>query len=239
MKKVLKVIIVSILIFIGLVYLYNQKNQQGNVPQGMNKPDFTELHFQDAVGDYNNEKNIDKTLKFTDKYVRVHRNHSGDDYDADIEIGDIKSGNSCKTSQSLFTRIFISKDEKVLLINNYDGSSQFMDIVDIDSCKTTTNIDITGLNDGKFSSDYLEFDSKCDIKATTKDDKVVPDVYYCFSSKVFNIDSKYHTSFYQEASDALTKKDTGVNFNGEKFIDDPRTPKARIDPYPEKYNLPG
>jgi hypothetical protein len=54
--------------------------------------------------------------------------------DAGLAIKDIKTGTVCQTRDYLITHLFLSSDEKTVLIYNYSGSNSYVDAVDTNTC---------------------------------------------------------------------------------------------------------
>lgn len=202
----------------------------------LQSPDFIELYSASFGGPHSR----------TDVNASVLRPLSGqkqiavyppDDGYAFVQIRDIQTGKTCTTEDRLISRLFLSKNERVLLISGYYGAGNYFDIIDTDTCKPTSpTLSLAWTFEGLLTLQRLEFNSRC-VNATI-DGKVAPNVGYCHSSRVWNLNQNYQPVFDQAASDALTLKNMGVVFRGLKFVNNPQTSKASIDLHQEDYYDP-
>jgi hypothetical protein len=73
-----------------------------------------------------------KALHFA--FTLFSPNDSGD---ARLRIKNTVSGKQCDTENYLINHVYVSEDQKTVLIYDYSGSNQYIDAVDIATCKST------------------------------------------------------------------------------------------------------
>lgn len=114
------------------VILKNDKKEQSVSLDG-----YTELHFSIMKSGNSQTKNVTSEVVNSDipisKKITVYT--PSDTKDGRIGIKNVITGTSCDTANFLVEKLFLSSDEKTLLVYNYSGSSHYLTSVDTATCK--------------------------------------------------------------------------------------------------------
>ncbi len=133
------------------------------------------------------------------------------------------TGNRCEIDGGIWVRdqIYLSTDERTLVLKSYSGSSTHLEFYETAGCKQLADIEVSGPS-VVVEKNRVTFDGGCEYDDETKR------AGWCVPAAIYALESACKVAFLEKESRALTKKLFGTEFAVFSKIEFPHTPKARI-----------
>ena len=140
-------------------------------------------------------------------------------WEGPLRVRHVDSGRSCEAESSLITQVYLDNRRSVALVVSYSGSVTFVDFVDVDTCGVkwpriegfTERVVVNG--------DRVSIHPGCEgTGARSK----------CTAGRVFRLDAVNPPVILDDESRTLTKSVIGVEFTGQRWVENPKTPNAKI-----------
>jgi hypothetical protein len=141
-------------------------------------------------------------------------------WDSPVSITDESTQKSCKSQPLLIHKVYVLEGASPILVVSINGSMTLVDLIDPASCKTLQRI-------AAFSEGVAVQGAKVLIKPGCE----CPNAdgpCSCASGRVFRLSSGGKLRVLLDESDALTVKELGVSFRGNRRVLHPRTKEAKL-----------
>ena len=141
-------------------------------------------------------------------------------WDSSVSITDESTQKSCKSQPLLIHKVYVFEGASPILVVSINGSMTLVDLIDPASCKTLQRI-------AAFSEGVAVQGAKILIMPGCEcSDADGP--CSCTSGRVFRLGNGGRLRVLLDESDALTFKELGVSFRGNRRVLHPRTKEAKV-----------
>lgn len=139
-----------------------------------------------------------------------------------LRVADPARKTSCLIPEELRTAVYLSADEKTIVVHSYSGSMGSMGFYRARDCKKRERLPA---REWKVERDRLTDEGGCDCDEAGITDKSNCE---CWPARVYRLDKKCRPKLLRGESSQLTKKIFNVAFSKKTRIAHPRTKKAKL-----------
>lgn len=180
---------------------------------------FTKLIFVHAGNDIWKAKTNGKEILLANK---ESSNKSPEVWTGDLQIRDLKTGRLCTANASMIGEVYARKNGKVIISITEVGAGETFSFIDIDTCE-----DKYPYIGGYSKRPHIKNNT---IISEPGCENPGPEKAFCSSANVYNLDAEARPTRLEKESMEWTKQVLGVEFEGSRLVENPRTKNAKLLP---------
>ena len=140
----------------------------------------------------------------------------------DLQIRDLKTGRLCTVNASMIGEVYARKNGKIIISITEVGAGETFRFIDIDTCK-----DKYPYIGGYSKRPHIKNNT---IVSGPVCEDAEPGKAFCSSADVYALDAEARPTRLKKESMERTKQVLGVEFEGNRLVENPRTKHAKLLP---------